>query len=407
MKKILIISYFFPPSNFVGGERTFAWAKYLHQYGFYPIVITRQWNNNQTNLSDKIHDNTVKHEMHQGYEVYRLPFNRNLRDKLINYPKLKVLQKALTFFEIIFSNFFLKALPFNNFFDKACEIIEKNKDIEFLIASGRPFQGFFIGSQLKKKFEHICWIPDYRDEWTTHQLFQPTNKIGKFIHRLEKISEKKWTKNAECFIGVGQSSINSISSLIHKKGIIVRNGYEKTSIIASRKEKVDSKDFVISYSGTLYAYQEIEIVISALKKIIQLDKKNICLKFIGINMIPDQERRVSLLIKGFENNFELIDRCSKEELSQYLNQTDLLLLTGYKGMKGWYPVKLFEYYYLQKPILLCPSDQDIMEEFITQTNSGHVANSLEECYQKLLHLIEQKEKGEISIPKHNEESILS
>ena len=52
MKKLLIISYFYPPANFVGAQRTAAWAKYLHEYGYYPIIITRQWNEGQTDLVD-------------------------------------------------------------------------------------------------------------------------------------------------------------------------------------------------------------------------------------------------------------------------------------------------------------------------------------------------------------------
>jgi hypothetical protein len=43
MKKVLILSYYFPPSGFVGGERTYSWYKYLNEIAYYPIVITRQW----------------------------------------------------------------------------------------------------------------------------------------------------------------------------------------------------------------------------------------------------------------------------------------------------------------------------------------------------------------------------
>ena len=62
MKKVLIISYFYPPANFVGGQRTAAWAKYLHEYGYYPIIITRHWNEGQTDLVDKVKNNKLEIE---------------------------------------------------------------------------------------------------------------------------------------------------------------------------------------------------------------------------------------------------------------------------------------------------------------------------------------------------------
>ena len=115
MKKILIISYFYPPANFVGAQRTAAWAKYLHEFGYYPIIITRQWNNGQTDLIDKQENNKLAIEYNKTHEVHRLPYKRILRDKLSNFPLLKPLQKALTLKELIFSNWSIDSLPFANF----------------------------------------------------------------------------------------------------------------------------------------------------------------------------------------------------------------------------------------------------------------------------------------------------
>ncbi|MGM0477957.1 MAG: hypothetical protein ACQERC_01955 [Bacteroidota bacterium] len=60
MKKVLIISYFYPPANFVGAQRTAAWAKYLHECGYYPIIISRQWNEGQTDLVGQLKNSALK-----------------------------------------------------------------------------------------------------------------------------------------------------------------------------------------------------------------------------------------------------------------------------------------------------------------------------------------------------------
>ena len=40
MKKVLILAYYWPPSGGSGVQRWLKFAKYLHQYGWQPIVIT-------------------------------------------------------------------------------------------------------------------------------------------------------------------------------------------------------------------------------------------------------------------------------------------------------------------------------------------------------------------------------
>lgn len=78
---------------------------------------------------------------------------------------------------------------------------------------------------------------------------------------------------------------------------------------------------------------------------------------------------------------------------EYKN-ADLLFITGFSKIKGYLPVKMFANYQTGKPILLCPSDNDVMEEFIRKTNSGYISNTVEECTEILKELLEKKKQGE-------------
>ena len=103
----MIIAYFFPPANFVGGDRIAAWAKYLHKLGYFPTIVTRNWNDGQKDLTGRIEDNTLKHDVFETYEVYRLPYKRTLRDKLNSYPNSIIasfLRRFLSFLELISKN---------------------------------------------------------------------------------------------------------------------------------------------------------------------------------------------------------------------------------------------------------------------------------------------------------------
>lgn len=389
--KVLILSYFFPPSNFVGGERTYAWSKYLSNDDIYPIIITRQWNDNQMDITSKVFNNQLEIEKTNKAEIHRLPYRQSLRDKLSLFPKLFIAQKALTFFELVFSNFYIGFLPYSNFYKHATKVLEKNPDIEAVIASGRPFQSFFIGYLLKKKFPHIHWIPDYRDEWNSHQQSNPSNFLSKFIKVLETKSERKWTSNSTFFLSVSDYWVSSISKFINKEGITIKNGFEKTTY--SYTQKTNPNKLVISYIGSLYEYQEIDTTIDAVKSLIRNNQYDIHFFFIGLNMMEDQEKRVSYLTRGYENNFTILPRMKKNELIEYYEKSDLLLVTAFKGVKGWYPVKLFEYYQTATPILLCPSDKGDMENFVLSTNCGYVADTKDGCIGLLNELFTRKRNG--------------
>lgn len=43
MEHIFIISYIYPPCDKTGSARSLAMARYLHNYGYYPTVLTRNW----------------------------------------------------------------------------------------------------------------------------------------------------------------------------------------------------------------------------------------------------------------------------------------------------------------------------------------------------------------------------
>lgn len=377
MKKVLIISYFYPPSNFVGGERIETWAKELHKYNLYPVVITRKWNDGQTDLTDRIENNKLEIEKHEGYEVHRLPHKETLRDKLAQKKKFRFIQKALTLKELVFSNFSINALSFSNFYSYSRKLIQDDDSFKVIIASGRPFQSFFIGYKLKKVFPKLLWIPDYRDEWTTHKNVSDYSVGFKIINTLERKSEKTWTSNADFFIGTSNYWNESINKLINKPSIQVMNGYKE-----DRREKFnqfnEDQSLTICYAGTLYPNQNIELLIQTIEKQILQHKRDIKLIFVGINMIPSELSRVQNLSSKIIESVTILPRVPRENLDNIIATADILFLTGFTGINGWMPVKLFDYYATGKPILLSPGDGGVMEAFVNETNCGFTANSEKE-----------------------------
>jgi hypothetical protein len=174
LKRILILSYFFPPCNLTASQRAYSWARYLNEFGYYPVVITRRWDREIIQLNDLSFSTkkTVKHEIHAGYEVYYVPYEPNLRDKIyarFGEQKFSNTRKLLSFFEVILQDVFISFIPFRNLYFFAKKYLKKNPDFKGIVISGNPFVLFRFGYLLNKKFK-IPWIADYRDAWSTSEI---------------------------------------------------------------------------------------------------------------------------------------------------------------------------------------------------------------------------------------------
>ncbi|MBU3658441.1 MAG: glycosyltransferase family 4 protein [Flavobacteriales bacterium] len=341
---------------------------------------------------DKVLENKYVFESYENYEVHRLPFNRSLRDKCADFSFLSPLRRIFSLLEMIFSNFFLKAISYNNLYFFSRKLIKENNDIKIVIISGSPYHQFLFGYKLKNEFQ-IKWIADYRDEWNTNPDCEGERSlITKIVGNIQKKAEVKWLSNADFFITVSEHWKNSIASLIQRPGIVIKNGFNSYNPILN---KTISNKFVIVYAGTFYASQKIELFVDACVKIDQMEqfKDKLIVEFIGTETLIGAHQHLVNLTKKHKSLFHFYGRLSKAELNVHMEKADVLLLTGFENVKGWYPVKLFEYFATKKPILMFPSDNDVMEEFIIETQSGFIANSLNEGIDLIKKMLEQKLSG--------------
>lgn len=400
MKKIIILSYFYPPANFVGSVRVASWVKYLKDYNYYSVVITRQWNQDQKDITGQLKNNNLVVDKSKYSEVHRLPFKRSLRDKLTDYPKLKIFQKALTLLEVILSHFFVKSIPYSNFYNYTCKYIEANPDVTTVLISARPFQLFFIGYKLKKRYPKINWIADYRDDWTTGMTYTPEGFLNKFIHYLDKPFEKKWLSNARFITSASQSVTEAISDYIKKPGFPVLNGFDETDeVLEKNVKKQENETFKILYSGTLYSNQRVEVLIKAVSQI----NEKIEVFFVGADIMPIEWNRLKNLSKTYEF-IKLVPRQPKEKMHEQMTSADVFFATGYEGMNGFVPVKCFDYLAWETPVILCPSDNGEIEKFIKTSSCGMVADNEEDCIKVLSSWIKQKrETGELIFPRNDSE----
>lgn len=389
MKKVLIISYFFPPCNLTASQRSMGWARYLKEQGWDPIVITRNWDKHIANPND-IHKDSgdeLIHKVTKEYEAYYLPFKGNLRDRLYSKygnSRFYLIRKVLSFIELFGSNFNKSFIPYSNLYEFALEFCKKHDDVKAIIVTGNPFEIFRFGYEIQKQ-TGIPWIADYRDDWTTSEVIFVTGLLNRFLFQLSKRSERKWVGTSACITTVSPYYAQKIGNFVRKPGHVLLNGFFEDDLKAFHNRTLYN-DFTIVYNGMLYGSQQIEIFLAGFKKFVDSNegfRHRIKLQFPGILFLKDIAQRVQNFMHGYEDTLLLTERISRDEVLEMQARAHLLLMVSHIGIKGIPSSKIYEYLGLGRPVLVCPSDEDILDETFIQYNLGFIANTPIETFDLL------------------------
>lgn len=363
MKKVLIISYYYPPSGGSGVQRWMYFSKYLGEFGIDPYIITVD----EKHASYKFIDNKFLEHV-KDVHVYRTKTLEPLRmyskmlsgDERLSIPqgfagesKPGLFRKLSRF---IRGNFFIPdaRIGWNRYaYHKAKEIIEK-ENIELVITNGTPHSTHLIGLKLKKKLG-VKWICDLRDPWT--EAYYNKDLFRTSIARtIDARMEREVLAKADMVTTIGPGMVKLLNKKLpsgeHSKVHFVYNGYDAE--LFKGLEKQPTNKFVILHLGILSESQPILSFIKVLKSVIdQVEemKNNLIVRFVG-KVSPSILSEMNQYIP--EVNYEQIDYVPHSEAIQYMLNANLLLnsLADTQESELLISGKLMEYVASGNPILV-------------------------------------------------------
>lgn len=393
MKKILIVSYYFYPCNGIPALRATSWANYFHQYGIHPTIVTRHWNGDEKIWNDYIQSNlTPQYKFEsQKYTAYYLPFKEYKLPKWV----LKVwgLRKLINIFKIIIGNINLDIDAYNCFKDFLFDHL-KNHQYDAAIITVPPHNTTHLVQIIQNMFKIPC-VLDFRDHWDNNifnKNYHPTIK-RQFFNYLHKYYLKKWARNASCVISISDIFSQHLSKHLGIPGYTINNGFED-GIFTNIESKFINK-FTFSVIGTLYPMQDLSIMLEGLKKFLSNKiHNNIQVNFIGVNCIQDVSNKIKHYLPEIFIN--ITDRIPRIDALEIMKNSHVLFYAGWKGSKGIYSGKIFEYLASGRLILIAPGDDDVIDDLIIKTNTGVIANTVDDFVNHLeqWYLI-WNEKGDI------------
>ena len=364
-RKILILTYYWPPAGGPGVQRWLKFAKYLPEFGFEPIIITV----NPDKATYPLRDESLLAEVGEGFTVYHtdtfepfgaykkstgrkeVPFSGFANESDKPGPRQK-------FAKFIRGNFFLPDARrgWNKFaFAKAEELLKTN-DFKVVITTGPPHSTHLIGQKLQAKYG-IKWLADFRDPWTDIYYYNelyPTVVAKAMDKRMERdVLEKA---NAIATVSADMKRLFEAKSkkISPEKIAILPNGFDESDF--ENWSAAENETFTILYSGTVTHKYRIETLLSVADNMVAEGKK-LRLIFAG-----KQDEIVQKQLAGLQNiEVVLKGYVSHKEAVQLLKATDALLLAipDLPDNKGILTGKLFEYLAAQRPILcLGPTEGD-------------------------------------------------
>jgi len=401
MKKILIITYYWPPSGGAGVQRWLKFSKYLPEFGYQPVVLTvddamASYAQTDYSLLQEVRPETQVHRT-RTFEPYNL-YRKLSGKKEIPYGGFSN-QKKVTVFEklsrLIRGNLFLPdpRRGWNHYaLKKALELIQQ-EGIEVVVTSGPPHSTHLIGKSIKEK-TGIRWIADFRDPWTDIYYYKELYH-SKLATWYDKITERKVLVHADKIITVsgevGKLLLRKIPGSTGKIAVIP-NGYDETDF--DKITLLFNKVFTITYTGTIAVNYRIEQFIEAIYRLPEGVKNELRIRFVG--NVPDEILRLFEL-KNLTPLVEVLGYIPHERAVAEMVNASLLLLAipDSPDNKGIVTGKFFEYLAARRPILAIGPKGGDVDRMVRECKAGQLFSYDEgdQMYQYILNLFVEVKNG--------------
>ena len=374
LKKILIVTYYWPPSGGPGVQRWLKFVKYLPDFGVQPIVYIPE---NPTypivdeNLVKEVSDKAIilRQNIFEPYQLASF-LSKNKTKKMNsgiipNQKKQSFLDKTLLW---IRGNLFIPdarvfwVKPSVAYLEKY--IVENN--IETIVTSGPPHSLHLIGLELKQKLD-IKWFADFRDPWTTIG-YHKSLRLSRFAAKKHKALEHQVLNTADTIIVTSKTTKTEFQAITTQPIAVITNGYDTEEV---GKQTLDSK-FSLAHIGSFLSERNPLILWKSLVELLNEIpdfKSHLEVKLIGAVSQEVLETITKYKLDPFLNNLGYVSH--KEAVAQQRKSQVLLLIEiDSDDTRSIIPGKLFEYMVSGRPIIAIGPQNSDFAEIITNTNTG-------------------------------------
>jgi glycosyltransferase involved in cell wall biosynthesis len=380
-RKVLIVTYYWPPSGGSGVQRWLKFAKYLDRAGWNVTVLTPE------NTSFTIQDPSLSADVPAGVEVLKLPiwepyslfftFSKWMgrakpsQSDMITTGKKSFFQKVSSW---IRGNLFIPdarrfwVKPASTFLE---DIIRSNS-ITTVITTGPPHSIHLVGLRLKKRNPQLRWIADFRDPWSEWDLLD-TLSLTSFARARHRTLERRVLRTADEVITIAPFHVARFEALSGRNVHLITNGFDEEDFSAVQRRRTTK--FTVRHTGIVDELRDPRPLMAAIRSAFREDPsmaQHVVIEFIGNVNSAFTRDIASDPVLGPVTRFT--GSIPHQQLLTLYGETDLqlLILAHTSIAPGNLPGKFFEYLASGSPILAVgPVDGDAAD-ILRQTGAGAI-----------------------------------
>ena len=403
MKRVLIITYYWPPSGGSGVQRWLKMSKYLPESGWQPVIYTTE------NAEYPILDPSLEKDVNPKMEVIRRPifepytfYKKFLginKEEKVKVGFIQEKEKKHGWKENlslwIRGNLFIP--------DARCLWVKpsvrflknylKDHPVDAIISTGPPHSMHLIAMRLKEALG-IPWIADFRDPWTEIDYYNDLH-LSRWADRKHHKLERLVLYRADKVVTVAPDGARRLGRLGNRNVRTIYNGFDRDDDATCTV--TPSEKFTLTYLGVLSKIQSPSNLWQALGELVKED--NSFASNLRINMIGqiDQSATASIQGNGLTDYVSFTPYIPHEQAAQVHQSSTVLLLLlmpdSEPRAKGLVTGKLFEYMASGRPILCIGPEDGDAARILRETSAGQTVSfedkvkmkaTIQDLYQKFM-----------------------
>lgn len=385
MKRVLIISYYWPPTGGSGVQRWVKFAKYLPAEGWQPVIYTPE-NPEQLAVDRSLEAEIpaeaeiIKRRIVEPYEMYKKVLRRSGHSKEavevnpVNAQNKSLLQKMAMW---VRGNLF-RPDPRCMWIGPSVRYLKKylaEHPVDLIVSTGPPQSMHLIGLRLAKE-TGLPWIADFRDPWTRIFYFKHL-QMTRATERWHERIEKKVLDKASVVVAVSPLVQKDFQTMTKTPVELITNGFDECDFPSDNCTEAaggQTQKFTITHTGLFAADGNPTVLWEVLAEKCATDpdfRKLLRINLIGktdeqiIKAICEAGLKENLTDLGYQPHAEAIDNQRKASLL-------ILPLRKEPEYKAVLPGKLFEYLASFRPILGIGQTDGAMSMILDETGTGKV-----------------------------------
>jgi glycosyltransferase involved in cell wall biosynthesis len=357
--RLLVITYYWPPSGGAGVQRCLKFVKHLPGFGVEPTVITVD----PARATYPVRDESLLAEVPPGVRVIHTdtaePFGsyQKLTGKAVPYGGFanegppSLLQKVSRF---VRGNFFIPdpRRGWNRYAVAAVEqLLAAGERFDAVLTSSPPHSTQLIGLTLKKK-HGLRWLADLRDPWTDIYYTKDLHRLAPAAWLDAQYEQQVLTRADAVLVtslDTGRLYQSKNPALPAGKFQVLPNGFDEADFTAPSQPPADC--LRITHTGTITERYHIDNLLRAVGECqARYPQVPLRLRFVGQ---VSEGLRAQIEQAGLASVTEMLPFVPHARSVAYLLESSALLMAipDVANNAGILPGKIFEYLAAGKPVL--------------------------------------------------------